>query len=283
MEFNDRFKKKFREQYPDIFSEDYEVSSIAWSSIIDSEEFDMTDLGDVFDVMMKRETLGFLELDLINLILNHEKVNELFFEFKDDDVLKFKDFFLSKIDLYSLNDMPEFIVSHYGKKLNWENILRNTFYFESDGLTINNNAYTLIKKYHDLMLSTEIENDEYKPASKSLFFKCLEVGAEIPYDFMKDSIFNENTTFATELDNMITYVISLEDPEQYSGFIGIKMEDSTEDISLCIELLMRRVYNDEDMRYFYGLEKVEDDFIDTSDDNDENSINDFEIDDDLGF
>lgn len=283
MEFNDRFKKKFRDQYPDIFSEDYEVSSNAWSSIIDSEEFDMTDLSDVFDFMMKREALGILEFDLINLVLNHEKVNELFFDFEDDDVLKYKDFFISKKDLYSLNDMPEFIVYHYGYELNWKKILRNTFNFESDGHTINNNAYKLIKEYHDLMFSTEIENDEYKPAPESLFFKCLEVGAEIPYDYMKDSIFNENTTFATKLDNMITYVISLEDPEQYSGFIGIKMEDSTEDIILYIELLMRRVYNDEDMRYFYGLEKDEDDFIDTSDDNDENSINDFEIDDDLGF
>jgi hypothetical protein len=282
MYFSKRFEKKFKSFYPDISSTDYEVAFNAWENILDSENFEEKDLIEIMDNLVKRGNLGYvMEVNPINFVVNHPRFVDLFFELPDNTIEKYKDFFISVNVILSLNDIPEFVVYHYGDNLNWEIILENTLNEEVDGTKINNDAYTLINVYHEIMFSNEIQNSSYKPAPFHHFFKCLELGAEIPYDYMKKSMMNGNTTFSSELIDFVNYSINANEIEEFEGFIYVsyrnaRNEDQT--INVCFDHILRRLLNDEEMLEF--LEEID---FGGDDEIDEEIVTDFDIDDDLGF
>lgn len=282
MNFSKDFKKKYESFYKDISSKDYETAFTAWSNIINSEMFDEKDLIEVMDNLVKRGNLGYImELNPINTVLNEESFEELFFELDDQYIDKYKDFFISINEVLSLNDIPEFVVYHYGNSLNWEIILENTLNEEVDGIAINNYAYTLIKMYHEIMFSNEIKNNNYKPAPYHHFFKCLELGVEIPYDYMKESMISRDATFSDELLKLINYAITTNEKDEFTGFIEMSFRNSKqedESMNLCIELILRRLLNDDEMLEF--LEEIDCDEVDNDEDD---IVTDFDIDDDLGF
>ena len=287
MKFSRRFKSKYKDELNTIFSsKDYEVLFEAWDSIINSDAFDEEDLIEILDVLMKRGVQkAVFDFNPINNLIYYDKIDQMMFELDKDDIDKYKAYFLSLNNIYTLNSMSEFIISFYGNKLKWDVILTNTLYEKVDRELINNNAFDMIAYFHEIMFSTEIDNDNYEPAQESLFFKCLELGAELPYNYLRNSIYQNNTTFSTKLYELFQYCLATMDTDGYTGFVEVTSLNSSEELesfNICVELIVRRLSFDYDLCDF--LEKQLD--IEEDDVNLKGvtfNILDDDDDDDLGF
>jgi hypothetical protein len=258
MKFSKQFKKKFPKEVSIILKDsNYDTTLDAWESIIYSDDFDDLDLREILDTLQSIDLeKSLLDFNPINDLIYYDKFDQMMFELDKDDIEKYKAYFLSLNSIYTLNIMSEFIISFYGDELNWGVILTNTLYEEVDGESINNYAFDMIANFQEIMFSTEIDNGKYVPAQASLFFKCLELGAEISYNYMRKSIYQDNTTFSHELTKLFQYCLVLMDSDDYSPFVESTLLNSNEELEtfkLCIDLIVRRMSFDDELCDF--LEK----------------------------
>lgn len=266
----------------------YDTLLDAWESIIYSDDFDELDLREILDILKKRDLKKSLfEFNPIENLIYYDKFDQMMFELEKEDIENYREHFLSFNTIYTLNNMSEFIISFYGDELNWDVILTNTLYEEVDGESINNYAFDMIANSQEIMFSTEIDNGKYVPAQASLFFKCLELGAEISYNYMRNSIFQNNTTFSHELTKLFQYCLVLKDSDDYSALVESTLLNSNEELEtfkLCIDLIVRRMSFDDELCEF--LEKqlsIEEEDIELQDTSFDNIKPLDDEDDDLGF
>ena len=271
MKLSKRFQIKYKEDYAKIMGIDLSAFWESWEKIVNSSMFNHDDLIETLDYLVKfykDEVSDFSDPSLY--IFGSEQFDEMMHDLSDKEADKYQDFFIKINSHYSLNEMMHSIIYHYGDKLDWDTILTNTLFDESDGFQINNRGMTMIETYYDVMFSKVNENKSYRPADSSLFFVCLELGVDISYRYMKASIFNDSTTFVDELLGLILHIFAEDMDVDETPFIIFTPDGYDGDpISICVVNLHSRISFDEEMlglieavQKTMAAEEDEDDFGD---------------------
>lgn len=260
MNVNARFDQKFLDELRKLESA-YEFLDIyeVYTELFSREDFNQQDFFDLLDYSIGLKLTHYDRMGgnekavLLSDILASSILTEYYENWSHETIAKYKKFILDKQVVLALHEAPKPLFDYYTKDLNWHMLLINTFIVEEDKFNLHD--LEIVEEFKDVLFEKSMNH----PASASMFFYLYLKGVHFDFDYLKNSLIYDLTTFSEYMikTNLIKKYYQARLETSTFAYSVHEIEDDNNQImsfEFPLDPLLSKLVLDEDIRNHFELE-----------------------------